>query len=1830
MLQNGMKASHFLAAQRNVIESRLSHAVTINTHLNTPVYCLRFDCTGRYFVTGADDYLVRVFCLGAAKSCRTRNGRDGNRLLRCNYGANFRGAVLVCTLRGHAGVINDIDVSSDNSFLATASTDGDVRIWGLTDGCPVAILRGHRNGANMVSWSSLTPYRLITTGSDGFARVWDIRKACLKRYGKLVGRREEYKLDLTDDEETTRQSLDNHQEDDIDSARVDLLPPLPRRLENPTENGSGDATAALSANHTGSAADNTALALPLRDSGVQLEELHRNDPSNQSGEQPDEIGQGEFVANDLLDEGVQLIGKYQHGNSHETEQHRPGTRSRRAAVNVICVSRCPVGSCFATGSDDGVVRVWEDFDDSAVAVVDGRLSGVSSAARPHHSLSSRSGIEHKPLLKLTGHVSTVTDLSYSHDGKKVLSASQKDGVVRIWSVPDAIFANSGENTVGQMVIKLIDPSSNRPVHSSRRRPGNSTAGSVSKVSCDVAVWTHDDSTVVTSQSILLKQNGTEIKPGSQYICLWSSRTGICLMGISGAHTMPCNVVIPHPLDASLICTASADGFAKIWDLGQGRCIFSHQNKLEFGPVDANSVGGSYLDGAFSPDGTAVVLTDDSGQVSVFDSIARQENPCNNGNPLFWMREQYFSNDYYDLFYDTNGYCIEKGSKLPPHVAPKSRITHKGSSFPGAEEITETFRRLVGPLPLSEDDCRWRRQNIRSRRAEIKSPNVGFSSTRIRNIVRELDPLSTLIIKGVGHVDVDANAVRKPVSGRTLLPTNVENSRTNESARYNYLGYEDLLMREAEDDIPESDDEEFEPFTTSRDRRLTANLDDSEEDDSVDDRSLDSREQNRPRRRRSSRRFHTIDQSAERRVRAQRRAQRRTNLSSDFMEIGSDDDMIAQFVSVNKTPSGAYLRDFSREGHLWRLKSPSDAKRVRRKWVSRVESDLSYSGKKFYTPQCGDSVVYIPRAHYETIKEFPSLSPPWQDWTTDTAWPIVRCTVQNIRFRFPYEDYFRRRNLLCRSIVAIVTLQVTGIPESVTDTEFPWPTPSFVEPSTSGVFEVSIFENPHADFLIPEFLYSARIDSLQKHVAEREMRSSGIPVDVFYADEDPRREDAEMEPWASTIDGIAPPETHSDVHLNDSGFSVISVTGDNDDNFVDTASPWDLNTEGVMLSRPHLTDDETKSILEALDSLLQKPDISNHFSMPVDQERYYDYEVMIEVPMDLMSVKRRLNNDYYGSKLSVVADLRLIRDNCIKYNTSENEISQTAIAMCEDFEAMVLTPEERSQLLTEEQFEQLQRDQLDGRQSSNLRIRLSARTIHRDRQAAAEASSSAPSSSGVGRYSLRDRSGNRPQSSLEALPAPPDASGTISVGRTSRWDRETDSTHEAGETRGGRYRLRGRGATNRTETLARLGAPGPESRAERAARRSGTASLTRNFHAWASTNGESNEAEADCDEHISSRRVSRRSSRSRAGQPPDYHEINSEDEDVENFRGAARSETMQVRGRSTSRPTRGSSRARATQLLETNGGSETEREDEESGHEVQDNHGTDASESGSESDNEAFESRNRTRAISSPLPDRSTRRASLEAKNDESLGQRERRKAAPRQTYMDVETSDMEDYVEDSSYGESDCNEEKNRAGKSGERIQESDMSFESDLENSQGSRNRKKRGLASLLATQVHIKHVTKSLSTGSSLADMRPAKRTSSGRSTQHQLPELVSWPDIDMGNITRVTDEILRRVSARDEQTFFSLPVAEAHPDVADAYATMISEPIDLRTMAEERMHAYTSIKMLQDDLILMYRNCCTFNEPGSVYWEYARKRWEELNDLFKDVCNEVEVLLPRRWKA
>jgi len=192
-----------------------------------------------------------------------------------------------------------------------------------------------------VSWSQLTPYRLVTTGSDGLSRMWDIREAAINRYGAHVGKRQDYALPPVDN----GRSRDGGSEAAGASSSIlasgdELLPPLPL-----PDGGNG---AGLQENG-GAAANNGVEGAHNVAAGAQAAEGENDQP-------------GQFVRNDILDEGVRLVTKLQHGAPPDASLPGASTRSRRKAVRVICIARCPKGGHFATGAEDGICRVWSEED----------------------------------------------------------------------------------------------------------------------------------------------------------------------------------------------------------------------------------------------------------------------------------------------------------------------------------------------------------------------------------------------------------------------------------------------------------------------------------------------------------------------------------------------------------------------------------------------------------------------------------------------------------------------------------------------------------------------------------------------------------------------------------------------------------------------------------------------------------------------------------------------------------------------------------------------------------------------------------------------------------------------------------------------------------------------------------------------------------------------------------------------------------------------------------------------------------------------------------------------------------------------------------------------------------------------------------------------------------------------------------------------------------------------------------------------------------------------------------------------------------------------------
>ena len=74
-------------------------------------------------------------------------------------------------------------------------------------------------------------------------------------------------------------------------------------------------------------------------------------------------------------------------------------------------------------------------------------------------------------------------------------------------------------------------------------------------------------------------------------------------------------------------------------------------------------------------------------------------------------------------------------------------------------------------------------------------------------------------------------------------------------------------------------------------------------------------------------------------------------------------------------------------------------------------------------------------------------------------------------------------------------------------------------------------------------------------------------------------------------------------------------------------------------------------------------------------------------------------------------------------------------------------------------------------------------------------------------------------------------------------------------------------------------------------------------------------------------------------------------------------------------------------------------------------------------------------------------------------------------------------------------------------------------------------------------------------------------------------------------------------DHLCLFLQPVCEVFPAITTEYLRVVKQPMDFRTIEEERLHRYDDISELQDDIILTFRNCCVYNGEISSQKKYCK---------------------------
>ena len=73
---------------------------------------------------------------------------------------------------GHSDTILDVNISPDDSRLASASSDMTIRIWDTQTGETERVLSGHLGAVNAVSWSP-DGSKIVSAANDGLVIVWD-------------------------------------------------------------------------------------------------------------------------------------------------------------------------------------------------------------------------------------------------------------------------------------------------------------------------------------------------------------------------------------------------------------------------------------------------------------------------------------------------------------------------------------------------------------------------------------------------------------------------------------------------------------------------------------------------------------------------------------------------------------------------------------------------------------------------------------------------------------------------------------------------------------------------------------------------------------------------------------------------------------------------------------------------------------------------------------------------------------------------------------------------------------------------------------------------------------------------------------------------------------------------------------------------------------------------------------------------------------------------------------------------------------------------------------------------------------------------------------------------------------------------------------------------------------------------------------------------------------------------------------------------------------------------------------------------------------------------
>jgi WD40 repeat protein len=468
---------------------------------------------------------------------------------------------------GHDGPVMSAAFSLDGCRVVTASHDKTARLWDVTNGSEIAVLRGHEDWVEGVSFSPDGSY-IITNSEDNTARVWDAVTA--EQIAVLSGHVDAvydaaFSPDsshiITASRDKTARLWDVHTGCEHDTVSFGLSWVL-----------RGHTDAVYSAIFS---PDSSRIISASRDNTVRLWDIF------EKSEIAALIGHDDSVYSAVFSrDGHRIVS----ASSDQTARVWDAATGHELTVlrghhgPVRSAAFSPDGKRVITTSDDATARLWDTAAGHEIAVLIGHEGPVTfgvfssdGACALTLSDDSKAMIASsdntarlwdvatcREIAVLRGHEDSVTAGVFSRDGNVVLTTSL-DKTARLWDA-----------RVMRDVIVL-----------------HGHLGSLTSVA-----FSPDGGRIVTASS-------------DNTARLWDSSSG-CELGVLRGHVYEVNSAT-FSTDGTLVLTASSDHTARLWDITNCREIAVFHRHLD-----------RIYSAAFSPDGKRIVTASADNTAQVWD------------------------------------------------------------------------------------------------------------------------------------------------------------------------------------------------------------------------------------------------------------------------------------------------------------------------------------------------------------------------------------------------------------------------------------------------------------------------------------------------------------------------------------------------------------------------------------------------------------------------------------------------------------------------------------------------------------------------------------------------------------------------------------------------------------------------------------------------------------------------------------------------------------------------------------------------------------------------------------------------------------------------------------------------------------------------------------------------------------------------------------------------------------------------------------------------------------------------------------------------------------